>query len=119
MMQAIHENAKRLRQEQTSAEKLLWQKLRNKQLQDLKFYRQKVFVRYIADFYCPELKLIIEIDGETHWSEEEKAYDAERNRWFLSQGFTVLRFTNLEIYHNMNAVLEKIADTVPSSEQMP
>ena len=111
--------AKQLRKAQTNAEILLWYQLRNKQLQGLKFYRQRPFHPYIAYFYCPELKLIIEIDGETHWSEEEKAYDAERNRWFLSQGFIVLRFTNLEIYHNMNAVLEKIVHTVPSSKQMP
>jgi very-short-patch-repair endonuclease len=111
-MNTIHQNAKKLRHEQTNAEKVLWQKLRNKQLQGFKFYRQKVFVQYIADFYCPELKLIIEIDGATHWTEEEKNYDAERTQWFLRQGFLVLRFMNLDIYHNLDGVLDTLFQTL-------
>jgi very-short-patch-repair endonuclease len=110
-MPNIQSFSKKLRKNLTNAENQLWQKLRNRQFQGFKFYRQRPFYPYIADFYCPELKLIIEIDGATHWTEEEKNYDAERTQWFLRQGFLVLRFTNLDIYHNLDGVLNTLFQT--------
>lgn len=67
-------------------------------LEDYKFLRQKPLLNYIVDFYCADLKLIIEIDGDSH--SEQETYDKERTRAFENYGLTVLRFTNIEIAHN-------------------
>ena len=72
----------------------------------LKFKRQKPLGRYIVDFVCPERKLVIELDGGQH--SEQTAYDAKRDDWLRSQGYTVLRFWNNEVMQEMEGVLERI-----------
>ena len=103
---AILANAKSLRQNQTDAENMLWYHLRAHRFLDLKFKRQKPLGRYIADFICVEQKLVIELDGGQH--AERHDYDAARDAWLRSQGYTVLRFWNNEVMGELEGVLEKI-----------
>ncbi len=99
-----------LRRSQTEAEALLWQYLRARRLCGFKFRRQHPFPPYIADFYCAEKKLIIELDGSQHLDRQE--YDAERTRFLNAKGNTVLRFWNDEVLKDMNAVLQIISEAL-------
>lgn len=103
------------RKNPTPAETTLWQKLlRNRQFHDYKFLRQKPIGPYVADFYCAELKLVIEIDGESHAAQE--AYDAQRTTFLKQRGIRVLRDTNIDvsqqlagIHDDLTTHLERIA----------
>jgi len=97
-----------LRRNMTDAEKLLWSKLRMKQLKSIMFSRQKPIGKYIADFYCHKAKMIIEVDGGQHFSEDSIQYDKIRGEFMESMGITVLRFTNNEVMTNIDGVLAEI-----------
>jgi len=99
--------ARNLRKSQTSAEELLWNLLRNRQFMGLKFRRQHQIGDYIADFYCHEHLLVIELDGGIHLKKIEK--DAKRDAYMKSLGLTVLRFQNEQLFNDIETVLEKIA----------
>jgi very-short-patch-repair endonuclease len=96
-----------LRNNQTPQEVLLWSRLRREQL-GFKFRRQHSIGGYIADFYCPSKKLVIEIDGSQHFEKENKEYDKIRSYYFKGLNIKVLRFTNAEINTNMSGVIQKI-----------
>jgi very-short-patch-repair endonuclease len=96
-----------LRSNMTKAEAIVWQMLRCKQLENCKFRNQYSLDR--LDFYSPELKLAIEIDGESHFQEGVAQYDKERQIFIESAGIQFLRFTNRDVYENLNGVLETIA----------
>lgn len=102
----LHKRAKQLRVDQTKAEKILWHYLRSKKLCGYKFRRQWPIGHYIIDFYCSAAGLIIEIDGKIH--EQRMEYDCERDSFLHSKGFTVIRFSNEEVYNNLEVVLRKI-----------
>jgi len=99
---------KRLRQNQTPWETKLWQVLRSRKLKSLKFRRQYKIGRYIVDFCCLSLKLVIEVDGGQHNTDDLKIKDKERQRYIESQGYQVLRFWNNEINNNLDGVVERI-----------
>jgi very-short-patch-repair endonuclease len=101
--------ARALRMSMTCAECLLWQALRNHQLQNLKFRRQHPIGPYIVDFYCHSKRLVIEIDGLYHESTAQKQYDAERTRALNGLRLSVIRFSNTQIINNLPSVLEEIA----------
>jgi len=103
------ELARELRKKQTSAEGLLWQLLRNRQLLEFKFRRQHQFGDYVADFYCHEAQLVIECDGSVHESNEQWYHDRNRDAYMIAQGVRVLRFTNDRILNDTENVLEEIA----------
>ncbi len=100
--------ARTLRQNMTASEKLLWQCLRNRQLGGLKFRRQRPLGRYIADFCCDEAKLVIEIDGPTHETPDQKGYDQVRERELIAHGYMTLRFRVEEIQQQLPKVLQRI-----------
>ena len=102
----IEENAIRLRKNETPAEKHLWKMLRNRNLLGLKFRRQHPIARFIADFYCAELKLVIEIDGSIHEREDIIKYDLERENYLKELGLKVLRFKNEDVFLNPE-IIEK------------
>ncbi|WP_152608884.1 Eco57I restriction-modification methylase domain-containing protein, partial [Aphanizomenon flos-aquae] len=104
--------ARELRQTQTPAEQVLWECLRDRRLCDAKFRRQHNIGRFIADFYCHSAKLVIELDGSVHNSQVEQ--DQERDAWMRSQGITVLRFRNQEVFDDLERVLLRIAEILPS-----
>lgn len=92
----------------TNAERLLWSEVRRKQLKCYQFYRQKTIGDYIVDFYCPEVNLIIEVDGGQHYSNEGKQKDRLRDDYMASLGLKVLRFSDIEVSRNLKEVVEKI-----------
>ena len=97
----------------TEAERLLWSKIRRKQLKGYQFYRQKNIGNYIVDFYCPAAKLIIEADGTQHGFSGKQASDEVRDGFMEKLGFTVMRFSNLEILKETDSVIRKIYDFLP------
>ncbi len=104
---ALTEKARENRKNPTSAEKKLWyEALRNKRLDNLKFTRQKPLGEYIVDFYCAELMLAIEIDGDTHAEQEE--YDKNRTENLNKYGIEVVRYTNSEVLNNLEGVYEDL-----------
>jgi len=105
----LHKNANELRQKQTEAEQTLWALLRNRQLKGKKFRRQHAIKKYVADFYCHESKLVIELDGYFHTEAEAKEYDTIRTASLNELGITVIRFWNYDVINNPQHVLQKIA----------
>lgn len=104
----IFSNAKKLRENSTEAEDRLWVELRNKQLEGYKFRRQHPVSIYIADFYCHELKLVIEVDGDYHQAEEQLLLDKKRTADIEFQGLKLIRFTNDEVMVNLPEVIGEI-----------
>ena len=100
------------RRDSTPAERHLWSRLRSRQLNGAKFRRQVWLGYFIADFFCAEAKLIIEIDGDTHAN--QLSYDQRRTDWLASEGFRVLRVTNHDVMQNLEGVLAHIAAHLPS-----
>jgi very-short-patch-repair endonuclease len=92
-----------LRKNMSEPERRMWRLLRNRQM-GVKFRSQHGVGHYIADFYCPELNLVIEIDGNSHLSAEAQAYDRERDAFMQSLGIKTLRFTNEDVLHNIEGV---------------
>ena len=97
-----------LRKNMTDAENLLWSRIRRKQLKGFQFYRQKIIGNFIADFYCARAKLIIELDGGQHYTDEGKHKDEIRDAYMSSIGLKVLRFSDRDIFKNMDGILEII-----------
>ncbi|MCF0050965.1 endonuclease domain-containing protein [Dyadobacter sp. LJ53] len=104
--------ARQLRDNETRAEKLLWARLSNKQL-GVKFRRQHPLHRFIVDFYCHELKLVIEVDGGIHFSEENQEYDQMRTELIAEFEIKVIRFRNEEIYYEIENVIDLINKFIP------
>ncbi|MGB8276536.1 MAG: DUF559 domain-containing protein [Methylovirgula sp.] len=100
--------ARSLRREATSAEGILWQRLKGRNLAGFKFVRQLPIGPYIADFACRETKLVIEIDGATHSADEEIAADKRRTQFLNELGFRVVRFTNEAVFESADGVLQVI-----------
>ncbi|GFO58951.1 hypothetical protein GMST_12760 [Geomonas silvestris] len=98
--------SQKLRKQMTDAERLLWSRLRGKQVLGLQFYRQKPIGPYVADFFCPGL--VIEIDGSQHRTAEHLESDAARDSFLTGLGLTVLRFDNRQVLLETEAVLERI-----------
>ncbi len=92
----------------TSAERRLWQGLRREQIADFQFRRQVILGGFVADFACFEARLVIEVDGATHATDGEIARDTARSAALAAQGYDVLRFTNDDVFHNLDGVLETI-----------
>ncbi len=90
------------------AEIVLWSKLKSKALNGHKLRRQHSVGKFVIDFYCPRLKLAIEVDGDSHFSDGSEPYDKTRQDFIESFGISFLRFTNKEIYENLSEVLAKI-----------
>ena len=101
-MPTLHQFARQLRLQQTDCERLIWQKLRARQVLDLKFRRQHPCPPYVLDFYCVELQLAVELDGSQHFTPEQRSYDQQRSEYLNSQGIEVgywqlcfCRYTNI------------------------
>ena len=109
----IRDTARRLRREQTEWEHNLWTRLRRRQLKGFKFRRQHPIGPFFADFFCPEAKLVIEIDGSQH--ADELALDKNRTEFLRDAGYRVLRFWNHEIRSEIDAVVQRICDALEKS----
>ena len=104
----IISRARELRGNMTIAELKLWAEIRAKQLNGVKFRRQHPIPPYIVDFYAPQFKLVVEVDGDTH--DEKEKYDARRDDYLKRNGYAVLRFTNEEIYQDLEGVLDRLRE---------
>jgi len=104
----LKDRRKSLRNNMTPAELILWPHLKSKSLCGLKFRRQFGFGPYIVDFYCPSLRLAIELDGDSHFGKEAEANDRIRQTYIEANGVRFLRFLNTEVYENLEGVLQKI-----------
>jgi very-short-patch-repair endonuclease len=109
--------AKILRDNMTTCEKLLWQKLKQKQACGLRFRRQHPIVFFIADFYCHEARLVIEIDGDIHIQQRE--YDDGRSAEMEKYSIKVIRFTNSEIENNIEEVIKNIENEIKCRTKSP
>jgi very-short-patch-repair endonuclease len=97
--------AKSLRHTATDAEHLIWQILRAKRFMNLKFRRQHVIKPYIVDFYCHEISLVIELDGNQHGTDDAIGYDAERTKFLEALGLTVVRYWNHDVLGRTDVVM--------------
>ena len=107
-----------LRNNATKSERILWSKLKGKQLLGRKFRRQHGIGPFIVDFYCHECKLAIEIDGATHWTKAAKEYDLHREEYIRGYGIHFLRFINSEVTGNLDGVLTAIAEEVKANHPL-
>jgi len=99
-----------LRKNMTDAEKLLWSRVRLKQLNGYQFYRQRIIGDYIVDFFCPRARLVIEVDGGQHYSQRGIEADRIRDECLRDLGLKVLRFTDTEVLNNISGVVESIIE---------
>ena len=100
--------ARRLRNNATDAERRLWNGVRREQIGGFKFRRQVILNGFVVDFACLEARLILEVDGATHSTDGEIARDAARAASLSAQGYSILRFTNDDVFHNIDGVLETV-----------
>ena len=108
-----------MRKNPTQAEKLLWQKLRAKQVAGLRFRRQHPIGSFIVDFYCAESRLVIEVDGLIHDRPGYDEHDIQRQEFLEGLGLRVIRFTNAEVLNSTDSVLSKIIESVSDSAPPP
>ena len=111
--------ARDLRRDTTPAEQLLWRALRSRALNGAKFRRQVPCGRYILDYAVLSAKLAVEVDGESHYTADGPARDAERDTWLAAQGWQVLRFTNPDVLSNLDGVLKTITAALAARPPHP
>ena len=104
----VFKKAKELRKYETDAEKILWTKLNRNQILGLQFRRQHPIDRFIADFYCAKIKLVVEVDGSIHELPENKDYDIGRSEILNDFGITVIRFSDEQIINEIDKTIIKI-----------
>ena len=104
----LKQPARNLRSNQTDSEQRLWSKLRRKQINEIQFYRQKPIGNYIVDFYAPQAKLVIEVDGSQHQEPSHQERDQQRDAYLNTLGLTVLRFNNLQVLQEIESVMTVI-----------
>ncbi|UWU92713.1 endonuclease domain-containing protein [Bradyrhizobium sp. CB1015] len=115
----LRANARALRRDPTDAERILWSELRAGRLNGASFRRQVPIENYIADFICHAAKLVIELDGGQHFSDEGERADASRSTVLEAKGFNVLRFSNLDVITNRSGVLETIVTAIAERTLSP
>lgn len=115
----LKEFSRQLRNHSTLGEILLWQELKAGQINGFKFNRQKPLSRYIVDFYCKKLNLVIEVDGESHYHDDAPIRDAKRQKILEDMGLQFLRFDDFDVRKNMAFVLQEIYHFIEKYESNP
>ncbi|WP_295620761.1 endonuclease domain-containing protein [Chamaesiphon sp. GL140_3_metabinner_50] len=108
-----------LRNNMPPAEQLVWARLKGRQVEDCKLRRQYSVGAFVIDFYSVEIKLAIEIDGESHFRDGAEVYDSERQSSIEAAGIRFLRFTNQQVYEELDAVIESIAQMICALRELP
>lgn len=103
---------RKLRRNQTEAERVLWKYLRNQQLDGMRFLRQYGVGPYILDFYCPQARLAVELDGGQHAEDQQQIYDDIRTKFLREQNIRVIRFWNNDVMKNIEGVVERIREEI-------
>ena len=106
--------SRQLRKNLTDAERLLWLKIKRRQIKNYQFTRQKPIGNYIADFYCKKARLVIEVDGGQHYENNNIKKDQKKDESFKKLGLRIIRFTNLDILKNIDNVVDKIYREIDS-----
>jgi very-short-patch-repair endonuclease len=106
------ERRRALRGDMTDSEKKLWYILQRRGLENCKFRRQYGIGPYIVDFYCAELRLAVEVDGDSHFTDEGRGHDRARDEYIRSNGIYIVRFTNLDVKLALEGVIDVIADAI-------
>jgi very-short-patch-repair endonuclease len=101
----VYDLCRRLRENGTPAERILWEAIRDRRLAGFKFRRQHPVGRFIADFYCAQARLVVELDGSGHGETGQRAYDGKRSEFLAASGRTVIRISNASILENLESVL--------------
>jgi len=104
--------ARQLRKDMTDSERMLWSRLRGKQLSGMQFYRQKPIANYMVDFFAPKMKLVVEVDGSQHFEDEQAEKDRHRDDYVAGVGRKVLRFTSREVLEETDEVVEVMYRTM-------
>ena len=112
----VKEKRRALRKRMPPAEVILWLKLRSKGLNGCQFRRQYSIGSYIVDFYCPQIKLVIEVDGDSHFVDGADSYDRNRQAIIESLGISFLRFTNRDVYERLEGVINTILERISKSD---
>ena len=115
----LKEKARELRKHGTLAEVLLWQEIKGKQIKGFQFHRQVPMLDYIVDFYCHELALVIEIDGDSHYHDDAPIKDATRQKRIESYGINFLRFDDVDVKKNIGYVLSTIIEWIEDRQAPP
>ncbi|MCA8898785.1 MAG: DUF559 domain-containing protein [Hyphomonas sp.] len=110
--------ARALRRESSFPERLLWSKLRSRQLRGWKFRRQHPIGPFFADFACLEVRLIVELDGDSHGDDAQEAYDAKRTAFLRNEGWEVIRFWNAHLLENLDGILAAILESLEHRQRM-
>lgn len=110
---------KKLRNEPTRAEIALWREINSRRLNGYKFRRQHSIGPFVIDFYCPAMRLAIEVDGNSHFLENVEIYEARREKFIKDFGVKMLRFTNTEVFKNRESVVEIIRGTLAAPPPTP
>jgi very-short-patch-repair endonuclease len=111
------EKRRYLRNNMPKSEVLLWEKLKNKQMNGERFLRQYSVDHYVLDFYCPRLKLAIEVDGDSHFIGNAQEYDKERQSYIEALGIRFLRFTNTDVCKNIDGVCQTIWEKIDTQKE--
>ena len=108
-----------LRNQAPDAEKILWSRLKGRQFLGYKFRRQQGIGKFVVDFYCPKVTLAVELDGATHLKDEQMKHDKEKEDFIREKKIHLIRFTNVDVYKNMDGVLLAILDEIKRIEEQP
>ncbi len=108
----LKDRRKELRVNQTEAEKKLWELIRGRRFNGLKFYRQYSVGGYILDFYCPKIRTGVELDGSQHIKDKTVLYDKDREKYLQASNIHIIRFWNSEVINSIELVLEKISSEI-------
>jgi very-short-patch-repair endonuclease len=113
----LKQYSRELRKNMTDVERLLWSKIRMRQLNGYQFYRQRIIQDYIVDFYCPRARLVIEVDGGQHYSGKVAKTDRKRDEDLRKLGLKVLRFADTDVLKNIDGVVETILENMEVREE--
>jgi very-short-patch-repair endonuclease len=108
----LKQKARSLRTAMTDCEAIIWCRLRRKQVLGVQFYRQKPLGHYIVDFYAPKAKLVVEVDGSQHTNVEHVTKDARRDAYLTGRGMRVLRFNDLQVLREIEAVMQEVFQAI-------
>ena len=109
---SLKDRRRQLRRQPIPSEAKFWMFLRNRQYRGLKFRRQHSIGGYILDYFCPALRLAIEIDGDSHLKPGRDIYDERRQRWIERQGVTIVRFLSSDVINNFEGVIERLDEVI-------
>ncbi|MBS0288247.1 MAG: DUF559 domain-containing protein [Proteobacteria bacterium] len=104
----LYPTAKELRNNLTEPEKLFWDRVRSNKLSGVRFHRQRILGPYIVDFYAPSIRLVVEIDGSQHFEASHFERDIIRDEYLKDNNIVIKRYSNLEIYHQLNVVIDDV-----------